>query len=184
MTLESLRNNIALVTQESILFDESVADNIALGRRGATREEIIEAARNAAADGFIRELPDGYDTGVGEGALKLSGGQRQRLAIARAMLRNAPILLLDEATSALDTESERQVQDALARLMVGQNDDRHCPSPVDRARRRPHLCAWIAAAWPRPAPMPSFSRARGFMRVSTSTISATTQDEEPMAIGA
>jgi ATP-binding cassette, subfamily B, bacterial MsbA len=119
VTLESLRNNIALVTQESILFDESVADNIALGRKGATREEIIEAARNAAADGFIRELPDGYDTGVGEGALKLSGGQRQRLAIARAMLRNAPILLLDEATSALDTESERQVQDALARLMVG-----------------------------------------------------------------
>ena len=119
VTLESLRNNIALVTQESILFDESVADNIALGREGATREEIIEAARNAAADGFIRELPDGYDTGVGEGALKLSGGQRQRLAIARAMLRNAPILLLDEATSALDTESERQVQDALARLMVG-----------------------------------------------------------------
>jgi subfamily B ATP-binding cassette protein MsbA len=119
VTLESLRNNIALVTQESILFDESVADNIALGRKGATREEIIEAARNAAADGFIRELPDGYDTGVGEGALKLSGGQRQRLAIARAMLRNAPILLLDEATSALDNDSERQVQDALARLMKG-----------------------------------------------------------------
>ena len=118
VTLESLRANIALVTQESILFDESVADNIALGRKGATREEIIEAARNAAADGFIRELPEGYETRVGEGALKLSGGQRQRLAIARAMLRNAPILLLDEATSALDTESERQVQDALARLMV------------------------------------------------------------------
>ncbi len=119
VSLESLRNNIALVTQESILFDESVADNIALGRRGATREEIIEAARNAAADGFIRELSEGYDTRVGEGALKLSGGQRQRLAIARAMLRNAPILLLDEATSALDTESERQVQEALARLMKG-----------------------------------------------------------------
>ncbi|HUO94490.1 MAG TPA: ABC transporter ATP-binding protein [Rhizomicrobium sp.] len=119
VTLESLRNNIALVTQESILFDESVADNIALGRQSATREEIVEAARNAAADSFIRELPEGYETRVGEGALKLSGGQRQRLAIARAMLRNAPILLLDEATSALDTESERQVQDALARLMVG-----------------------------------------------------------------
>jgi subfamily B ATP-binding cassette protein MsbA len=119
VTLESLRNNIALVTQESILFDESVAANIALGRPGATREEIEEAARNAAADGFIRELPEGYETGVGEGALKLSGGQRQRLAIARAMLRDAPILLLDEATSALDTESERQVQDALARLMKG-----------------------------------------------------------------
>jgi ATP-binding cassette, subfamily B, bacterial MsbA len=119
VTLESLRANIALVTQESILFDESVADNIALGRKGATPAEIEEAARNAAADGFIRELPEGYETRVGEGALKLSGGQRQRLAIARAMLRNAPILLLDEATSALDTESERQVQDALARLMVG-----------------------------------------------------------------
>jgi subfamily B ATP-binding cassette protein MsbA len=110
VTLASLRNSIALVTQESILFDESVADNIGLGRQGASRDEIVEAARNAAADGFIRELPQGYDTRVGEGALKLSGGQRQRLAIARAMLRNAPILLLDEATSALDTESERQVQ--------------------------------------------------------------------------
>jgi subfamily B ATP-binding cassette protein MsbA len=119
VTLQSLRDNIALVTQESILFDESVADNIALGRSGATRDDIVEAARNAAADAFIRELPQGYETRVGEGALKLSGGQRQRLAIARAMLRNAPILLLDEATSALDTESERQVQDALTRLMRG-----------------------------------------------------------------
>ncbi len=119
ITLESLRENIALVTQESILFDESIADNIALGRRGASREEIVEAARNAAADGFISEFTQGYETQVGEGALKLSGGQRQRLAIARAMLRNAPILLLDEATSALDTESERQVQDAVARLMKG-----------------------------------------------------------------
>ncbi len=119
VTLESLRENIALVTQELILFDETIADNIALGRRGATREEIVEAARNAAADGFIGEFTQGYETHVGEGALKLSGGQRQRVAIARAMLRNAPILLLDEATSALDTESERQVQDALARLMKG-----------------------------------------------------------------
>jgi subfamily B ATP-binding cassette protein MsbA len=119
VTLQSLRANIALVTQESILFDESVADNIALGRPGASHEDIAEAARNAAADGFIRELPEGYETRVGEGALKLSGGQRQRLAIARAMLRNAPILLLDEATSALDTESERQVQEALTRLMKG-----------------------------------------------------------------
>ena len=96
-----------------------MADNIALGRRDATRDEIIAAAKAAAADGFIRELGNGYDTGIGEGGLKLSGGQRQRLAIARAMLRNAPILLLDEATSALDTESERQVQDALAILMKG-----------------------------------------------------------------
>ena len=119
VALSSLRDHIALVTQEAILFDETVADNIALGRRDASREEIVAAAKAAAADGFIRELANGYDTGIGEGGLKLSGGQRQRLAIARAMLRNAPILLLDEATSALDTESERQVQDALAVLMKG-----------------------------------------------------------------
>ncbi|HUO99735.1 MAG TPA: ABC transporter ATP-binding protein [Rhizomicrobium sp.] len=117
VSLASLRRNIALVTQEPILFDESVADNIALGRPGATRDEIEQAARDAAAHEFIAPLPLGYDTRVGEGGLKLSGGQRQRIAIARAILRNAPILLLDEATSALDTESERQVQEALARLM-------------------------------------------------------------------
>ena len=111
------RRNIALVTQEPILFDESVATNIALGRPGASRADIELAARNAAAHDFIAALPEGYDTRVGEGGLKLSGGQRQRVAIARAMLRNAPILLLDEATSALDTESERQVQEALTRLM-------------------------------------------------------------------
>jgi subfamily B ATP-binding cassette protein MsbA len=116
-TLKSLRSNFALVTQEPILFDESVADNIALGRPGASRDEIEAAAASAAADQFIRELPAGYDTRIGEGGLKLSGGQKQRIAIARAMLRNAPILLLDEATSALDTESERQVHDALTRLM-------------------------------------------------------------------
>jgi subfamily B ATP-binding cassette protein MsbA len=117
VTLKSLRANMALVTQEAILFDETVAENIALGRLGATRAEIEAAARDAAAHDFIVQLPQGYDTRVGEGGLKLSGGQRQRIAIARAMLRNAPILLLDEATSALDTESERQVQEALARLM-------------------------------------------------------------------
>jgi subfamily B ATP-binding cassette protein MsbA len=117
VTLASLRANIGLVTQEPILFDESVADNIALGKPGASRAEIEAAARDAAAHDFIMELPQGYDTGVGEGGLKLSGGQRQRIAIARAMLKNAPILLLDEATSALDTASERQVQEALNRLM-------------------------------------------------------------------
>jgi len=117
VTLESLRHAIALVTQEPILFDESVATNIALGKPGATKAEIEQAARDAAAHEFIMALPEGYDSRVGEGGLKLSGGQRQRIAIARAMLRNAPILLLDEATSALDTESERQVQEALNRLM-------------------------------------------------------------------
>ena len=117
VTLKSLRNNFALVTQEPILFDETIADNIALGRTGALRVEVEAAAVAAAADGFVRDLPHGYDTRIGEGGLKLSGGQRQRIAIARAMLRNAPILLLDEATSSLDTESERQVHEALTRLM-------------------------------------------------------------------
>ncbi len=119
VTLQSLRAAIGIVSQDAVLFDESVADNIALGKPGASREEIMAAAKNAAAHDFIMAMPDGYDTTVGEGGLKLSGGQRQRIAIARAMLRNAPILLLDEATSALDTESERQVQEALARLMKG-----------------------------------------------------------------
>ncbi len=119
VTLESLRAAIGVVSQEAILFDESVAANIALGRPGASQKQIEQAARDAAAHDFILELRSGYDTSVGEGGLKLSGGQRQRIAIARAMLRNAPILLLDEATSALDTTSERQVQEALSRLMQG-----------------------------------------------------------------
>ena len=119
VTLESLRSAIGFVTQETILFDESVAENIALGLPGATRAQIEQAARDAAAHDFICELPGGYDARIGEGGLKLSGGQRQRIAIARAMLRAAPILLLDEATSALDTTSERLVQDALSRLMKG-----------------------------------------------------------------
>jgi subfamily B ATP-binding cassette protein MsbA len=96
-----------------------VAENIGLGDLKASRAAIEAAARDAAADEFVRALPQGYDSRAGEGGLKLSGGQRQRIAIARAMLRDAPILLLDEATSALDTESERQVQDALTRLMKG-----------------------------------------------------------------
>ena len=119
VTLESLRAAIGVVSQEAVLFDESVAANIALGLPGASQKQIEQAAKDAAAHEFILELPQGYDTSVGEGGLKLSGGQRQRIAIARAMLRNAPILLLDEATSALDTTSERQVQEALSRLMQG-----------------------------------------------------------------
>ena len=118
-TLASLRNSMALVSQEVSLFDDTVRANIAYGRFGAAETEIIAAAKGAAADEFIRALPQGYDTMVGEHGVKLSGGQRQRLAIARAMLKNAPILLLDEATSALDTESERQVQAALKTLMRG-----------------------------------------------------------------
>ncbi|MBN9458835.1 MAG: ATP-binding cassette domain-containing protein [Bosea sp.] len=113
------RERFALVPQEPTVFGVSVRDNIAYGRPEATQAEVEDAARLAAADTFIRELPQGYDTIVGERGVTLSGGQRQRLAIARAVLKDAPILLLDEATSALDSESERAVQDALDRLMQG-----------------------------------------------------------------
>ena len=119
VTLASLRAHIALVSQEPNLFDDTVAANIAFGRPGASRSEIEAAAAAAGAHDFIVELAEGYETVVGEHAVRLSGGQRQRLAIARAMLKNAPILLLDEATSALDTESEQIVQAALRRLMQG-----------------------------------------------------------------
>ena len=118
-SLASLRANIGLVSQEATLFDDSVRANIAYGKPNATDDEIEGAARSAAADTFIRAIDGGYDGVVGESGTRLSGGQRQRIAIARAMLKDAPILLLDEATSALDSESERQVQDALAALMEG-----------------------------------------------------------------
>ncbi|CAM5209400.1 ATP-binding cassette, subfamily B OS=Bosea thiooxidans OX=53254 GN=SAMN05660750_03583 PE=3 SV=1 [Bosea thiooxidans] len=116
---EAWRERFALVPQEPTVFGVSIRDNIAYGRPGASQEEVESAARLAAADEFIRALPQGYDTVVGERGVTLSGGQRQRLAIARAILKDAPILLLDEATSALDSESERAVQDALDRLMQG-----------------------------------------------------------------
>jgi subfamily B ATP-binding cassette protein MsbA len=119
VTLASLRGAMALVSQEVSLFDDTVRANIAYGRFGAPDAEVEAAARAAGADRFVRELPDGYDTLVGEHGVRLSGGQRQRIAIARAMLKDAPILLLDEATSALDSESERQVQAALHSLMRG-----------------------------------------------------------------
>jgi subfamily B ATP-binding cassette protein MsbA len=118
--LASLRRNIALVSQEILLFNDTVAANIAYGRQDAVSREAIERAAEAAnAMGFIRDLPQGLDTLIGENGVKLSGGQRQRLAIARAILKDAPILILDEATSALDTESERLVQAALENLMRG-----------------------------------------------------------------
>lgn len=119
LTLASLRDAIALVSQEIVLFDDTVAENIRFGRPDASDDAVRAAAEAAAAHEFITGLPDGYDTRVGEHGTKLSGGQRQRIAIARAILKDAPILLLDEATSALDTESERQIQAALARLMTG-----------------------------------------------------------------
>ena len=118
VTLESLRAQIGIVTQETVLFDDSVAANIAFGRPTATQEEIERAARAAHAHDFIVTLDRGYDTLIGERGQRLSGGQRQRLAIARALLRDSPILILDEATSSLDTESEMLVQAALANLMM------------------------------------------------------------------
>jgi subfamily B ATP-binding cassette protein MsbA len=118
VTLASLRSQIGIVTQETVLFDDTVANNIAYGEVRASREEIEAAARTAHAHEFVAALSDGYDTFIGERGQRLSGGQRQRLAIARALLKNAPILILDEATSSLDLESERLVQDALATLML------------------------------------------------------------------
>ena len=109
----SLRNQIGLVQQDNILFSDTVRENILLGRPDATEEEIIEAAKMANAHDFIMNLPNGYDTEVGERGVKLSGGQKQRLSIARIFLNNPPILILDEATSALDLESEAIIQDAL-----------------------------------------------------------------------
>ena len=119
VTLASLRDSIALVSQEVTLFNDTIRDNIAYGRPDATIEEIVEAAKNAGAHDFIEALPNGYETPAGELGERLSGGQRQRISIARAMLKDAPILLLDEATSSLDTESERAVQAALDRLKTG-----------------------------------------------------------------
>ena len=117
LTLASLRAQVGVVSQDVVLFDDTVRANIAFGRPGASDEEIVAAARDAAAHDFIMAMPEGYDSSVGERGQKLSGGERQRIAIARAILKDAPILLLDEATSALDAESERLVQQALGRLM-------------------------------------------------------------------
>ena len=118
LSIRSLRGLIGNVNQEAILFNDTIRNNIAFGKDGATQEEIEQAARIANAHEFIMEMENGYDTNVGDRGCRLSGGQRQRISIARAILKNPPILILDEATSALDTESERLVQDALERLMA------------------------------------------------------------------
>ena len=118
-TQESLRAHMSIVAQDTVLFNDTIENNIAMGRRGATHEEIVAAAKIANAHDFIMECPSGYDTNIGDRGAKLSGGQRQRLSIARAVLKNPEILILDEATSALDTESEKLVQDALNSLLQG-----------------------------------------------------------------
>ena len=119
LTVESLRERIAMVTQQTILFNDTVEQNIAYGNIGQPREKIVEAAEAAFAHNFIRNLPEGYQTRIGEQGVKLSGGERQRVSIARALLKNAPILILDEATSSLDSESEGEVQKAIEFLMQG-----------------------------------------------------------------
>jgi len=119
VTLASLRAQVGIVTQETVLFNDTVRNNIAYGQPDVSRETVQAAAKAALAHDFIQELPSGYDTVIGERGVRLSGGERQRLAIARAILKNAPILILDEATSALDTESEALVQSALQNLMTG-----------------------------------------------------------------
>lgn len=117
LKLDEYRKLLGMVTQESVLFNDSVYNNILMGKPDATREEVIAAAKVANADSFITELPNGYDTNIGDDGGKLSGGQKQRVSIARAVLKNPPIMILDEATSALDTESEKFVQDALEKMM-------------------------------------------------------------------
>ena len=118
-TQDSRRAHMSVVAQDTVLFNDTIEGNIAMGKAGATHDEIVEAARIANADCFIQEAPEGYQTNIGDRGVKLSGGQRQRLSIARAVLKNPEILILDEATSALDTESEKLVQDALNKLLVG-----------------------------------------------------------------
>jgi subfamily B ATP-binding cassette protein MsbA len=117
VTLRSLRNQIGMVTQQTILFNDTVRNNIAYGSQNATYEQVKEAARAAHALDFIQQLPEGFDTVIGESGARLSGGERQRISIARAILKNAPILILDEATSSLDTESEWEVQQAIENLV-------------------------------------------------------------------
>jgi len=119
VTLESLRSQIGIVTQDTVLFNDTVRNNIAYGQPHVPPKRVEEAARAARAHEFIRGLPEGYNTMIGERGVRLSGGERQRVAIARAILKNAPILILDEATSALDSESESLVQSALQNLMTG-----------------------------------------------------------------
>jgi subfamily B ATP-binding cassette protein MsbA len=137
VTIESLRRQIGKVTQETVLFNDTVRNNIAYGQPDVSLERVVEAAKMALAHDFILRMPEGYETKIGEKGVRLSGGERQRLAIARAILKGAPILILDEATSSLDTESEAFVQAALSNLMEGRTSFviAHRLSTVRRATR-------------------------------------------------
>ena len=136
--MSALRDLIGIVTQETILFNDTVRNNIAYGLDDCPIERIIDAAKAANAHAFISQMPQGYESRIGERGVKISGGERQRLALARAILKNPPILILDEATSALDTESEILVQEAIERLMSGPHLDRHRSPAVHGAARGPH----------------------------------------------
>ena len=138
LTVASLRSQIAIVTQDTILFNDTVRNNIAYGQPEVSAETVEEAARAALAHDFIMALPEGYDSVIGERGLRLSGGERQRISIARAILKNAPILILDEATSALDTESESLVQVGAAKPDYRPHRLRDRASAVHRAPRRSH----------------------------------------------
>ena len=116
---ETLLSDYSMVFQDVVLFDDTVMENIRLGKHGATDEEVLAAARAANCDEFVRKLPNGYNTAIGENGTRLSGGERQRISIARALLKDAPIVLLDEATASLDVENETKVQGALSRLLYG-----------------------------------------------------------------
>ncbi|ONK55459.1 uncharacterized protein A4U43_UnF2950 [Asparagus officinalis] len=157
--LRWLRQQIGLVSQEPALFATTIRENLLLGREDASQVEIEEAARVANAHSFIIKLPDGYDSQVGERGLQLSGGQKQRIAIARAMLKNPAILLLDEATSALDSESEKLVQEALDRFMIGRTTlvigPLRSPHQTDTCPLRTKA---LSSEHPPPPPPPSAAR--------------------------
>ena len=138
-TLESLRHSIALVSQHVTLFPTSIIENIRYGRNDASDEEVKQAALAAEAFDFIEELPNQWDTFVGEGGYRLSGGQRQRIAIARAVLKDAPLLILDEATSAVDNETEAALQRSIARISQRSYDDYCRPQTIDRSSFKFHL---------------------------------------------